>query len=50
MKITISIVNIVQTALSSAFAAILYNQRKNFTSYTVREGNYIYLFLNILYS
>ncbi|KAG1956473.1 transmembrane protein 176 [Pimephales promelas] len=34
MKITISIVNIVQTALSSAFAAILYNQRKNFTSYT----------------
>ncbi|XP_077102677.1 transmembrane protein 176 [Siphateles boraxobius] len=33
VKITISVVNIVQTALSSAFTAILYNQRRSFTLY-----------------
>ncbi|KAK9981235.1 hypothetical protein ABG768_000788 [Culter alburnus] len=34
VKITISMVNIVQTALSSAFTVMLYNQRRNFTGYT----------------
>ncbi|KAI2668317.1 Membrane-spanning 4-domains subfamily A member 15 [Labeo rohita] len=38
LKTTISMVSMVQTALSSAFTVILYNQRRNFTGYvTVTE-------------
>ncbi|XP_016375527.1 membrane-spanning 4-domains subfamily A member 12-like [Sinocyclocheilus rhinocerous] len=38
LKATISMVSVVQTAISSAFTAILYNQRRNFTGYaTVTE-------------
>lgn len=54
MKIAISMVNIVQTALSSSFTAILYNQRRNFTNYVVRGKNFLlfvfkYFILLILY-
>lgn len=42
VKITISMVNIVQTALSSAFTVILYNQRRNFSGYVVREIKFVY--------
>lgn len=33
LKTTISLVSMVQTAMSSAFTVILYNQRRNFTGY-----------------
>lgn len=51
VKITISMVNIVQTALSSAFTVMLYNQRRNFTGYTVREikNSLFYCFKNMLF-
>uniref|UniRef100_A0A671RX68 Membrane-spanning 4-domains subfamily A member 12-like n=1 Tax=Sinocyclocheilus anshuiensis TaxID=1608454 RepID=A0A671RX68_9TELE len=41
LKTTISMVSVVQTAISSAFTAILYNQRRNFTGYALPGKSFV---------